>query len=255
MISGISGMMNSTNLYGITSNQRPPKPEEMFSAIDTNSDGSIDKTEFEAFDAEMSEKTGRPGKAEEMFSMIDTDGDGKITREEDTAFHSQMKDRMDLAGLMRPPDQEDMFSKIDTNADGSVDKAEFKTFVEQMNQESGRTGNAEEMFSKIDTDGDEKISSEEDETFRANMKQKRAGGPPPQGPGGSGGGSSESDLLSQLLGNSDSTEDSEDVNGDGVVNYLDTIAKLTSALESYKSSSDLASQSSFLSSGSLNTEA
>jgi hypothetical protein len=85
-------MINSINSsIGQTMN-RPSAAEmkqhkqEMFTQIDTNGDGSIDKAEFSEFGKMMAEKTGQPDKSEEMFAKMDTDGDGLISQAESDAF-------------------------------------------------------------------------------------------------------------------------------------------------------------------------
>jgi Ca2+-binding EF-hand superfamily protein len=151
-----------------------PTAEEMFSKIDSNGDGSIDKAEFTAFGQQMASKIGKPDKSEEVFSQIDTDGDGKISKAEHNTFVSQMEANRPQ-GAMPPPggmNPEEMFAKMDANGDGSVDEAEFETFQQQMQKQSEATDQSDEVFSRIDTDGDGKISQSESDTFVAKMKSE-----------------------------------------------------------------------------------
>ncbi len=63
-----------------------------FSRVDTNADGSIDKTELQAaFDAAAA-KTGRdPRDAEAVISRIDQNGDGAVSRLEIRAHVHELK--------------------------------------------------------------------------------------------------------------------------------------------------------------------
>jgi hypothetical protein len=59
---------------------------EMFTKMDTNGDGSVDKAEFTVFGKQMAEKMGGTDRSEEMFSSMDTNGDGTISQAEAEAF-------------------------------------------------------------------------------------------------------------------------------------------------------------------------
>jgi len=74
------GGINSTNA---------PSPEmmqqmqsKMFSRIDQNSDGGVDKAEFQALSDRMSERSGMEIDVDERFSSLDANGDGKIDQDE-----------------------------------------------------------------------------------------------------------------------------------------------------------------------------
>jgi Ca2+-binding EF-hand superfamily protein len=171
MISGI-GQLNWTS--GTTTQAARPSPAEMFTKMDTNGDGSVDKAEFTAFGKQMAAKIGKADKSEEIFAKIDTDGDGKISQTENEAFASQMQ-------AMGPPpgpppggakSPDEMFTEMDTDGDGSIDKTEFEAFFQQMENETESTNESNDLFSQIDTDGDGKISKSESTTFAAKMESE-----------------------------------------------------------------------------------
>jgi Ca2+-binding EF-hand superfamily protein len=171
MISGI-GQLNWTS--GTTATSTRPSPAEMFTKMDTNGDGSVDKAEFTAFGKQMAAKIGKADKSEEIFAKIDTDGDGEISKAENEAFASQMQAMGPPPGP--PPDgaksSDEMFTEMDTNGDSSIDKTEFETFFQQMANKTESTDESSDLFSQIDTDGDGKISKSESETFAAKMESQ-----------------------------------------------------------------------------------
>ncbi len=169
MINGISRYTN----YQSTSNATAKKDrvEEMFTNIDTNGDGSVDKAEFTAFGRQMAAKIGKADKSEEIFSAVDTDGDGQVSKAEFEAFGEKMK------GQMKPgPSPEEIFSKMDTDGDGSIDKTEFKAFGQKRAEKTGESDQSDDIFSQIDTNGDGQISMAEltaiDEKMKSRMKDE-----------------------------------------------------------------------------------
>jgi hypothetical protein len=70
-------------------------PEEIFQAMDANSDGAVTQDEFIAFHEARAKTAGRPAPAKEMmekhFAGLDTNNDGKLTKEEFLAGWSKMR--------------------------------------------------------------------------------------------------------------------------------------------------------------------
>jgi Ca2+-binding EF-hand superfamily protein len=91
--------------------------DDMFTKLDTNGDGSLDKAEFEA--GRKAHGHGKPPSPEEMLSKLDTDGDGAISKAE---FEAAPKP----PGHGGPPDLAEMLTKLDTDGDGKITKAEFE---------------------------------------------------------------------------------------------------------------------------------
>ncbi len=97
----------------------PMKPPA-FADIDTNHDGSISQTEFDAFHAAHMPKGGHhhdgppPGmrmdghRGPPDFKTLDANGDGKVTLDE---FEAPMKEH---------------FTRLDTNHDGVLDASELE---------------------------------------------------------------------------------------------------------------------------------
>ncbi len=133
------------------SGMHPPDPSKLFGKIDSNSDGSIDRTEASTFDAKMKELTGQSRDVDQMFTNLDTDGNDKISLDEFKAGAPQPPDggiygpngMMGAGGpppmgggrgggmssLMRSSGSEDGSTTPtdpnDTNNDGKVDIQDF----------------------------------------------------------------------------------------------------------------------------------
>jgi hypothetical protein len=61
----------------------PPDPKEIFSSTDTNSDGTLKTDELQAMLDQIAEKMGGGGlSAEDLIAKLDTDGDGALSSTE-----------------------------------------------------------------------------------------------------------------------------------------------------------------------------
>jgi Ca2+-binding EF-hand superfamily protein len=164
MISAISQLSNYTT--GLSTTAMKSRREEMFSEMDTDGNGSIDKAEFTAFGQQLNKKVNEAKDPEEIFAEIDSDGDGNITKIEMDAFDAKMAEKMKA-----PP--EDMFTAMDTDGNSSVDKTEFAAFgppTGKKSEDSENSEDSETIFSAIDTNGDGTISRAELEAFDEKMK-------------------------------------------------------------------------------------
>ena len=141
--------------------------QQLFSQIDTNSDGSIDKTEMATL---IQQNTNTL--VDSLFGKLDTDVDGLISLIQSNSdlakLGQQMKHGGDMSaasGTQPPPPPEKVFDMADTNEDGVVSKEELAAV---MGENGGDIG---ELFGKVDTDGDGLISRSEDEDFRKQMTE------------------------------------------------------------------------------------
>lgn len=81
--SAMKTMAQSSGFQGMQGMPPGPPPgdgEDMFSKMDSDGDGSVSKSEFEAASPD-----GNTSKADEIFSTIDTDQDGTISASENEA--------------------------------------------------------------------------------------------------------------------------------------------------------------------------
>jgi hypothetical protein len=67
-----------------------PSEEEIFNRIDSNGDGSIDKSEMEAMAAKRPMQNAEAPDVEEMFDRFDSDGNGLLNEDEAAAMHEEM---------------------------------------------------------------------------------------------------------------------------------------------------------------------
>ncbi len=121
-------------------NKQAPRKTDNFTKADTDTDGKISLTEFQA---------SLPGKKnlEARFAAMDIDKDGFVSLAEFNA-------------------KNDYFSRTDTNKDGKVSRAEYA---------AARPGkkNADASFNANDTDKDGFISPEEYKVAAAAHKLKK----------------------------------------------------------------------------------
>ncbi len=73
----IGGFMGTMNTQEMQKHQ-----DEMFCKLDSNSDGSIDKTELASLAKNISEDTGNTLDVDSVFSTYDTDGDSQLSKDE-----------------------------------------------------------------------------------------------------------------------------------------------------------------------------
>jgi len=168
MVSGVSSFSSSAAASLAEMRQK------MFKSVDTNSDGSIDKTEMSALFQQNTSSI-----VDSLFSGLDANQDDLISMIESDAGLAKLGqsiknsgDGMAGAAGMPPPDK--VFDTADADGDGSVTKEELASVIGE--------GGADELFSKIDTDGDSLISRAEDKTFRESMAGASGMRPPPPPP-------------------------------------------------------------------------
>jgi Ca2+-binding EF-hand superfamily protein len=216
----------------------------LFKKLDSNSDGSVNKSEFvdgapDSVDKETASK---------LFDLIDQSSSGELSQSDIASAFNQIAtdlksillDAQESSNKRKTPGN-DIFAKIDTNGDSLVSKEEFIAGKPQDVSEE----QASSLYDQIagdNTDGltEEQLSS--GISKNGGPKGPPAGGPPPGGPppsGGAGGSdeteqSSSSDtddteetLLEQLLKELNSS--SEDSSGTSVSTILQAISAYKSA--------------------------
>jgi Ca2+-binding EF-hand superfamily protein len=164
MVSGISS--SSSFSTASLSEMR----QKMFNKIDTNGDGSIDKTEMSAL-LQQNTSQDTSSLVDKIFSTQDTDQNGLISLIESNSTMEKLGQEMKQGGGISavsgmPPSPDKVFDTADTDKDGFVSKDELAAVMGQ------NVNNIDKLFSKVDTDGDGLISRTEDETFRKQMTER-----------------------------------------------------------------------------------
>jgi Ca2+-binding EF-hand superfamily protein len=149
----------------------------IFSKVDTNADGEINKSEFmDAFSKILAEKMSGKNDAaskidiDELFSRIDKDQDGIISKEDFTRFIEGQKKMppppmpfgFNLLDLFMSSDASDIFSEIDTDGDGVISQDEFVKYIEKQ-KEAFQT-NMQAMFAGTSADNDTVTSTANTDT-------------------------------------------------------------------------------------------
>lgn len=164
-ISGISG----SNTWSLIQSMKQKMAEDLFSRLDTSSQGYIDKSTLQAAldqTSSSSSSTSSSSNVDALFSKIDVNGDGKITKQEFTdtlqLLESQLQANTDLqSGEMPPPPP--------PQNDAGFTKEELTTQLSEIgssdSKRSALISSVIANFDKADTDGDGKVSMQEAMAF------------------------------------------------------------------------------------------
>ncbi len=157
-MSTISGLSSSTNLQQLAAWQSSAS-QRLFSKLDTNGDGQIDKSELTAFASQLQSRTGRSLNVDQTLATYDTNGDGTLAPDELTnmmqtrmAAHHASGHHHHGGGL---------FAKIDTNGDGQIDKSELTALANTVQAKTGQSIDIDQAMSAYDTNGDNALSPAE----------------------------------------------------------------------------------------------
>lgn len=221
-ISGVSGMSNA---WTQVSTQRSQTQARLFSQVDADSSGSVDKTELDSMLSDLGEITGTTLDTDKLFEAMDGNSDGSLSSDElNTGVESLMTavtSTLDFASQRsEQSDADSLFSKVDKNADGAVDETEMQAYTNKMKSETGL--DSPTSFGQLDTNNDGELNPTE---FRAG----EASGLPPLNP-------PEKPTATSSTSATDSTSyDPLDTDQDGTVSELE---RLAGALKDFVSSAD-----------------
>ncbi len=187
-----------SSISGVSGGYRPPPPKPpSFETLDSDTSGALSLDEFKA----GAPKGTDSSKSEELFKAIDSDSDGSVTQEESDAFKAKAEKAQQqlqsfLFGLQtqgaskasetEESDETDIFAQLDANSDGSIAKDEFLSALSSGTQSSSDM--LSKLFEAIDSDKDGEVSEDEQSSFKTALEKR---GPPP-GPPPSGASSSAS---------------------------------------------------------------
>lgn len=239
-MSSISGVSGSGDAWASMKAQRSQMQVKMFAKVDTNSSGSVDKTELDKLLSDVASKTGvtNSSSSEELFAKMDTNSDGSLSSDElgkglksimppppTTMEFAQSRSDSNSSASSNNAASDDLFGKVDTDGNGSLSETEMTTLMDKMGMNF-----SSDSFAKIDSNSDGSLSTTEFESARhqgaaapqgSGGPQAAGGMPPPPPPGGSGGGGG--------AASSSTTYDPLDTNQDGTVSLAERLAGSTSS--------------------------
>jgi len=174
-MSTISGVSGSGDAWANMKAQRSQMQAKMFTKVDTDSSGGVDKSEPESLMADVAKKTGVANSAstDELFSKMDSNSDGSLSSDElDQGMQSVMPpppSTMDFAQSRSDSGtsstDNDMFAQLDTDSDGSLSQTEFEAGRPQGgNGPQGAGGSATSStttYDPLDTNEDGTVSAQE----------------------------------------------------------------------------------------------
>lgn len=185
-MSSISGISNSMLSSIFTqSMQSRPDPAQKFKELDTDSNGSLDKTELSAMAKELSTMTGKTLNVDDSITTYDADNDGLLSQDEVGAMMQQVLGPPPNAGSGVSSQQatqayqansgEDQLSALlkileQTASSSSTSSSSDDTLsilLKMLEQSEGSSStansrpNPEEMFKKLDSDSSNGLNQDE----------------------------------------------------------------------------------------------
>ena len=170
-----------SSISGVSGGFRPPPPKPpSFDKLDSDSSGALSLDEFKS----GAPKGADSAKSEELFKAIDSDSDGSVTKEESDVFKAKAEKAQQqlqsfLFGLQtdgasqagetdESDDETDVFAQLDANSDGSIAKDEFLSALSSGTQTSSDM--LSKLFEAIDSDSDGSVTEEEQSSFQAALE-------------------------------------------------------------------------------------
>lgn len=183
-ISSINGS-NSGMMYGGMKAMQKPDPakmaEDLFSKLDTKSQGYIEKSDLQAALSNVS-GSNSSSSADDMFSKLDGDGDGKVTQAEIQATLEKMVSELDGPfPRMRMQGQSDMPPPPPPG--GEDDQGFTKDQLSSMSEELSSTDSQRSQlmsdiasnFDAADSNGDGKVTASEARAYEESKNSPSAG--------------------------------------------------------------------------------
>ncbi len=174
-MTSISGLGGSSALQFMRMPVQREQPD--FGTIESDGNKSVSLEEFKSGAPGGAGRAGADQGLDKLFGAIDSDGDGGITESEFDAFAEQAKAQFQSFQLqVQQLDQQDglasLFEALDSDADGGVSRAEFGGGASETGG-SQLSELLDELFRQIDQNGDESISQEENDAFLKQVEERR----------------------------------------------------------------------------------
>ncbi|MGC8534236.1 MAG: EF-hand domain-containing protein [Rhizomicrobium sp.] len=176
---GTPGTTSGASAAGTSSALATGNPvQALFTAIDSNGNGSISQSELEKF---IEAAGGTQTQADALYAQLDPNGSGSVSEATLTAdmkalqghfhhHHGMNGDRGNILAMLasKSPNQlaGNMASAMDSNKDGVVSQSELTNFVAQN---GGTSAQANSLFSALDTSGSSTLSTSDFQNLLTNL--------------------------------------------------------------------------------------
>jgi Ca2+-binding EF-hand superfamily protein len=187
--SNMSGMFSSIGAVAANYFQ-----DKLHKKLDTDGDGTVGKSEFQAALQEVGVKlgvdTGSTTDADAMFDSVDADGNGSLTGSETGQIIAKMLGGGGTQAFVQTRGDETRFSELDADGDGNISMAEFGIGSSSETATTGSTdtltsgtstssdadstavltdSGVDTLMASVDSDGDGKVSGSEISAFAAKI--------------------------------------------------------------------------------------
>ena len=163
-------------------NQASQMASQLFSRLDTKSQGFIEKSDLASAFSQISPQTESSTSVDDVFTALDSDSDGKVTKDEFASVLAQLQEQMDSqrmqgahggpqgAGGMPPPPppgddagftQEELTSQLESADSSDTQRTDLLAKIV-------------ENFEAADSDGDGKVSFKEAMAYDESTKTATA---------------------------------------------------------------------------------
>ncbi|PPK63194.1 EF-hand domain-containing protein [Actinokineospora auranticolor] len=148
----------------MTSDLQQRKTALVFTAMDADNDGYLERADFEALTDRWTTIRGQAGSArlreimmgwwDALRAMCDADGDQRVTLAEVWSVVDNLGSMLDRVAATA----DSMFEAVDEDGDGRVTAAEYARMIRAW---TGRATPTDAAFARLDTDGDGFVSRSE----------------------------------------------------------------------------------------------
>lgn len=150
-------------------NQASQMASQLFSRLDTKSQGFIEKTDLASAFNQISTQTGSSPSVDDVFSALDGDSDGKVTKDEFASVLAQLQEQMDSQRMQGahggPPGAGGMPPPPPPGNDAGFTKEELSSQLKSAESSDTERNNLltkiVENFEAADSDGNGKVSFSE----------------------------------------------------------------------------------------------
>lgn len=179
---GMQQMSDGSSSTATTSSGSSPL-DQVFSAMDTNGDGTVSQSEMETY---LEQQGATQGQADAMYASLDQSGSNGISE-------SQMQSALQQGGQVHHGGgghhhhhgvsgsssggaADALEQAMDSNGDGSVDETEFSDF---LTQNGGTAADAEQDFTDLNTSGSGTLSAADFASAIQQYQSNMSSGPSP----------------------------------------------------------------------------